>query len=160
MTTDDEYTEFKGGDMPERWNADGNGLDYHFWMGCNYHQHARLYEQTKRVAWSWSIGGDEPEFAWIVELKDGRFVLASGGHDYTGWDCISHFEVCHVAATEIECAQYLTDRPRYLDGQTLKPQTQPMHASFITLLSHDPKQIRTFAALGRELGDVVNVHGY
>lgn len=52
------------------------------------------------------------------------------------------------------------DRPRYLDGKTLKPQTQPMHASFITLLSHDPKQIRTFAALGRELGDVVNVHGY
>jgi hypothetical protein len=51
-------------------------------------------------------------------------------------------------------------RPRYLDGVTLKPQTQPMHASFITLLSHDPKQIRTFAALGRELGDVVNVHGY
>lgn len=51
-------------------------------------------------------------------------------------------------------------RPRYLDGETLKPQPQPMHASFITLLSHDPKHIRTFAALGRELGDVVNVHGY
>lgn len=52
------------------------------------------------------------------------------------------------------------ERPRYLDGVTLQPQTQPMHASFITLLSHDPQQIRTFAALGRELGDVVNVHGY
>jgi hypothetical protein len=52
------------------------------------------------------------------------------------------------------------DRPRFLDGETLKPQPQPMHASFITLLSHDPQHIRTFAALGRELGDVVNVHGY
>ncbi len=52
------------------------------------------------------------------------------------------------------------DRPRYLDGKTLQPQTQPMHASFITLLSHDPNHIRTFAALGRELGDVVNVYGY
>lgn len=52
------------------------------------------------------------------------------------------------------------ERPRYLDGKTLKPQKQPMHASFITLLSHEPQHIRTFAALGRELGDVVNVHGY
>lgn len=52
------------------------------------------------------------------------------------------------------------DRPRYLDGETLRPQSQPMHASFITLLSHEPKQIRLFAVLGRELGDVVNVHGY
>lgn len=51
-------------------------------------------------------------------------------------------------------------RPRYLDGVTLQPQTQPMHASFITLLSHDHHHIRRFAALGRELGDVVNVHGY
>lgn len=51
-------------------------------------------------------------------------------------------------------------RPRYLDGATLKPQPQPMHASFITLLSNDHNHIRRFAALGRELGDVVNVHGY
>lgn len=51
-------------------------------------------------------------------------------------------------------------RPRYLDGETLQPQKQPMHASFITLLSHDHHHIRRFAALGRELGDVVNVHGY
>lgn len=51
-------------------------------------------------------------------------------------------------------------RPRYLDGETLQPQTQPMHASLITLLSHDHHHIRRFAALGRELGDVVNVHGY
>jgi hypothetical protein len=47
-------------------------------------------------------------------------------------------------------------RPRYLDGETLEPQTQPMHASFITLLTHEPRQIQTFTALGRELGDVVN----
>lgn len=52
------------------------------------------------------------------------------------------------------------ERPRYLDGVTLEPQTQPMHASFITLLTHEYHHIRTFAALGRELGDVVNVHGY
>lgn len=48
------------------------------------------------------------------------------------------------------------ERPRYLDGTTREPQTQPMHASFITLLSHEPRQIQTFTALGKELGDVVN----
>lgn len=52
------------------------------------------------------------------------------------------------------------DRPHYLDGATLRPQDQPVRASFITLLSHDHNHIRRFAALGRELGDVVNVHGY
>ena len=51
-------------------------------------------------------------------------------------------------------------RPRYLDGETLQPQKSPMHASFITLLTHDQDQIRRFAALGHELGDVVNVNGY
>jgi hypothetical protein len=48
------------------------------------------------------------------------------------------------------------ERPRYLDGETRKPQPMPMHASFITLLSHDYREIQTFAALGRELGDVIN----
>lgn len=48
------------------------------------------------------------------------------------------------------------ERPRYLDGETLQPQTQPMHASFVTLLSHTPREIQTFTALGKELGDVVN----
>lgn len=48
------------------------------------------------------------------------------------------------------------ERPRYLDASTLQPQKQPMHASFITLLSRSPREIQTFAALGRELGDVVN----
>lgn len=107
--------EFKGGEMPQRHGA--NELDYHYWMGCNYHQHGRLFEKTERVAWSWTSGGDEPEFCWIVQLYDGRFVLATGGHDYTGWDCQSHFEVCHVATSEIECAQYMTDDPRRAYGE-------------------------------------------
>lgn len=52
------------------------------------------------------------------------------------------------------------ERPRYLDGVTQKPQTQPMHASFITLLSHTPREIQTFASLGKQLGDVVNADRY
>ena len=46
------------------------------------------------------------------------------------------------------------ERPEYLDGKTLRPQTEPLHASFITLLSHTPSEIRTFISLGKELGDV------
>lgn len=47
-------------------------------------------------------------------------------------------------------------RPRYIDGETMLEQPQPMHASFITLLSSNTREIQTFTALGRELGDVVN----
>jgi hypothetical protein len=32
---------------------------------------------------------DEDEWYWIIELKDGRFLLTSAGCDYTGWDCQS-----------------------------------------------------------------------
>jgi hypothetical protein len=46
-------------------------------------------------------------------------------------------------------------RPKYLSGVTLRPQDQPAHASFITLLSNTPSEIRTFIALGREIGDVI-----
>lgn len=49
---------------------------------------------------------------------------------------------------------HTADRPEYLDGETLRPQSEPMHASFITLLSHTPSEIDTFIALGKELGDV------
>ncbi len=48
------------------------------------------------------------------------------------------------------------ERPEYLDGTTFAPQEDPAHASFITLLSHSQREIQTFAALGSELGDVVN----
>lgn len=50
------------------------------------------------------------------------------------------------------------ERPEYLDAATLQPQTDPAHASFVTLLSRDPREITTFIALGHELGDVVNAY--
>jgi hypothetical protein len=50
------------------------------------------------------------------------------------------------------------ERPEYLDNATLLPQSDPAHASFITLLSRDPREIQTFIALGQELGDVTNGH--
>lgn len=85
---------------------------YQFWAGCHYNSHGNLYTQTERVLWAWTDGTDEPAFAWIVQLKDGRVAAVEGGHDYTGWDCQSHLEVVHVGASESECAKFLTDDPR------------------------------------------------
>lgn len=41
----------------------------------------------------WTDGTDEPEFCWLLKLKDGRYAVGDGGHDYTGWDCQSHLSV-------------------------------------------------------------------
>lgn len=46
-------------------------------------------EDIEAVEAEWTDGRDEPQFAWLFKLKDGRYVAASGGHDYTGWDCQS-----------------------------------------------------------------------
>ncbi len=32
---------------------------------------------------------DEDNWYWVIELKDGRFVLTDAWCDYTGWDCQS-----------------------------------------------------------------------
>ena len=32
---------------------------------------------------------DEDYWYWVIELKDGRFLLTSAWCDYTGWDCQS-----------------------------------------------------------------------
>lgn len=123
------YPEFVGGDMPDTWNDDPNpdttahrsspvaADSYQLWAGCYYNSHGNLYTQVDRVLWSWTDGTDEPMFAWIVQLKDGRVVTVEGGHDYTGWDCQSSIEVVHVGATEIECARYLTETPRHAYGE-------------------------------------------
>lgn len=47
-------------------------------------------------------------------------------------------------------------RRDYRDGSTTKLQEDAPHASFVTLLSRNARQIETFAVLGRELGHVVN----
>lgn len=30
---------------------------------------------------------------WILQMKDGTFSYATGGCDYTGWDCQSHADI-------------------------------------------------------------------
>ena len=43
-------------------------------------------EDVLRVYKSWTDNADEPGFIWLVKLNDGRWGVASGGCDYTGWD--------------------------------------------------------------------------
>lgn len=60
----------------------------------------------------WTDGNDEPEFAWLLRLGDGRYAAGSGGHDYTGWDCQSGL-VLTVYATRDEAIRFgltLNDR--------------------------------------------------
>lgn len=121
-----QYPEFDGGDMPDTWESKpwhecnstahrSGPVDpgsFQLWAGCYHNSKGNLYTATKRVVWAWTDGNDEPQFAWIVELHDGRFATVEGGHDYTGWDCRSSLEVVHVGSSESECAKYLTDDPR------------------------------------------------
>lgn len=54
---------------------------------------------------------DEDNWYWIIELKDGRFVLTSAWCDYTGWDCQSGGE--SQVATSIEEAAMLAPEEEY-----------------------------------------------
>jgi hypothetical protein len=121
-----KFPEFDGGPMPDSFPfgqrdygrdiAHRQGPvppdDCEFWSGCYHNSKGNLYTAAKRLAFSWTDGIDEPSFAWIVELHDGRFACVEGGHDYTGWDCQSSLEVCAVEATEGDAARFLTDDPR------------------------------------------------
>lgn len=46
---------------------------------------------------------DEAEWVGVFRLKDGRFLVASGWCDYTGWDCAAgnHLEVAATLADAI-----------------------------------------------------------
>jgi hypothetical protein len=102
------------GEMPDYTEG-----DYHFHAGCHYHNLGRLFTETKRVVWSWSDGSDEPSFAWIVELKDGRFVAVEGWHDCTGWDCQSGCDVGGIEYSVEKCARYLTEVPLFAFREAL-----------------------------------------
>jgi hypothetical protein len=126
------FPEFSGGEMPSSWGDKSWAStdhrsgpvepgDYQFWCGCYHNSKGNLYTATKRLAFSWTDGTDEPCFAWIVELHDGRFACVEGGHDYTGWDCQSSLEVCAVEATETEAAKFLTDDPRREYAEKVSP---------------------------------------
>mgnify|MGYP001559087761 FL=1 len=47
---------------------------------------------------------DESDYYWILRLKDGRYGLLQGRHDYSGWDCQSYaqFTRCLTPADAVE----------------------------------------------------------
>lgn len=55
---------------------------------------------------------DEDYWYWIIELKDGRFLLTSAWCDYTGWDCQSggHSE---VTKTTLAAAKLASEKEVY-----------------------------------------------
>ncbi len=46
---------------------------------------------------------DEYNWYWIIQTKNNKFVWASGGCDYTGWDCRSNLDVSKQFDTIEEC---------------------------------------------------------
>ena len=93
-------------------NVLSQALSESFVRGCRENDLGGLVLATESVVFSWEHGADEPTFARLVKLKDGRFAAVSGWHDYTGWDCQSGVTVDHVAGTLGECVPFLVDDPR------------------------------------------------
>lgn len=50
---------------------------------------------------------DEDEWYWILKMKSGLFCWASGGCDYTGWDCQSHADISKEFSTAEEAIERL-----------------------------------------------------
>ena len=48
---------------------------------------------------------DGPEWVGLFRLQDGRFLVASGGCDYTGWDCQAG-NWMGVASTLVDALQF------------------------------------------------------
>lgn len=73
----------------------------HGW--CEHPQTAWKLDDIESVekAWCSGIWGDtEQSFAWLVRLKDGRWVAATGSCDYTGWGCQDAFASSVQASRE------------------------------------------------------------
>ncbi len=97
--------------------------------GIEYNQPQPIKaDDVAEVEVGWTDGNDEPEFAWLLRLKDGRYAAASGGHDYTGWDCQSSLEIT-IHDTRDEAVRFgltLNDRCNLdllLPGEELAPPT-------------------------------------
>lgn len=54
-----------------------------------------------------AVNGDNegPDWIGVFRLKDGRYLVAQGGCDYTGWDCQASNSM-HVGATLDDVLQY------------------------------------------------------
>lgn len=57
---------------------------------------------------------DEYDWYWVLELRDGRFLLVSAWCDYTGWDCQSGGE-SEVASSAEEAAMLAPEKEAYTE---------------------------------------------
>lgn len=90
----------------------------------NHPQKTFNFEDIHSVEAYWTNGEDEPSFAWLLKLRDGYWVAATGGHDYTGWDCRSGLETS-VHATKEDAIRFgltLNDRDNL---KLLLPEDKP-----------------------------------
>lgn len=58
-------------------------------VGLSYHPQEWSLRDLVSLPVGVDDGSDEPNFTWVVGLKDGRWAAVRGWHDYTGWDCQS-----------------------------------------------------------------------
>lgn len=85
---------------------------YDWYAACYHNDLLGLLEQTEEVVFTWSDGKDEPVYAFVALLKDGKYVVTEGGHDFTGWDCQSSLEVVGIFDTLAEAVTQLSLDPR------------------------------------------------
>lgn len=43
---------------------------------------------------------DEQDWVGVFRLRDGRYLIAEGGCDYTGWDCVASNSLCVAGSLE------------------------------------------------------------
>lgn len=53
---------------------------------------------------------DEIEWHWILKHKDGRYIYAVGGCDYTGWDCQSSLSSSQRVETKSQVILLLPEK--------------------------------------------------
>lgn len=65
----------------ENWGNVTKEIEAH---GCSDAPFTR--EDVSRIIAMDNDGSEEPIFAGLFQLQDGRYLAATGWHDYTGWD--------------------------------------------------------------------------
>lgn len=67
-----------------------NEIDYDLESCLEYNpQKGYTVDDIEIVLAVWEGANEGDDWRWILQLKNGSYVLLEGGCDYTGWDCQS-----------------------------------------------------------------------
>lgn len=83
---------------------DKRGIDYDLRAAIKYNNPGFDAEDIDFVHALHEGEKDGNNWVWILSLKDGRLCHASGGCDYTGWDCQSDLDITFAKTLE-QCAE-------------------------------------------------------